>query len=121
MARRKRPENETAEETLQRRLLERVADSATRGEKVAWDRKMDGMVSLLSQLTPIEDKITDAMAKKMPLMDKIAALRAEMVKDCVHSYTNLAIRPDGTVQCKFCMTNFQVLSNGNKKTTNSKT
>jgi hypothetical protein len=39
MARRKKPEGETTEQTKTRRLLESIADNATRGEKVAWDEQ----------------------------------------------------------------------------------
>ena len=112
MARRKKPENETTEQTRARRTLESIADNATRSEKVSWDRKMDNMVTLLSKLKPIEEGILDLMAQKQPIIDDIAALRREMVKDCVHPFTHLVFQQDGTVQCKFCMKNFQVLGNG---------
>ena len=112
MARRKKPENETTDQTNIRRTLETIADNATRGEKVSWDRKMDNMVSLLAKLKPIEDEIIDLLAKKMPIVDDIAALRREMVKDCVHPYTHLQLQQDGTVHCKFCARVFQVVGNG---------
>lgn len=115
MARRKKPENETPEQTKTRRMLEAVSDSATRGEKVSWDRKMDNMVSLLSTLKPIEDQIIDLMTQKMPIIDEITALRREMVRDCVHPYTHLQSQPDGSVQCKFCMKSFQVLDHDANK------
>lgn len=115
MARRKRPADESPDEANARRMLETVSDAATRSEKVSWDRKMDNMVSLLSQIKPIEDRILDAMAEKLPLLDKIDALRAELVKDCVHPYENLVIKPDNTIQCKFCMKNFRVLRRGRQK------
>jgi hypothetical protein len=107
MARRKRPDNETTEQTQTRRMLETVADSATRGEKVAWDRKMDKMVTLLAQLKPLEDQIIDLMAKKMPLIDDVAALRHDMIRECVHPYQMLI--PHGEViKCKFCDRQFSV-------------
>lgn len=102
MARRKKPEFESNDETIVRRQLELISDHATRNEKVSWDRKMDNMVSLLATLRPIEDKITDLVAKKIPIMDDISALRAEMVKECVHPYTHLIHKGD-YVDCKFCM------------------
>lgn len=112
MARRKKPENETPEQARVRRVLESIADNATRSEKVSWDRKMDNMVSLLATLKPVEEAILDLMAKKQPIIDDITALRREMVKECVHPFTHLVFQADGTVQCKFCMKNFQVLNNG---------
>lgn len=107
MARRKKPDNETKQETLTRRQLEIIADHATRNEKVAWDRKMDNMVTLLASLKPIEDQISDLLAQKAPIMDNIANLRSEMVKDCVHPYTHLVHKGD-RIECKFCMTKLSV-------------
>ena len=45
-------------------------------------------------------------------VELFTALRREMVKECVHPFTHLVFQADGTVQCKFCMKNFQVLNNG---------
>ena len=82
MARHKKPDDETVEQAEVRRILETIADNATRGEKVSWDRKMDNMVRLLAKLRPIEDKIVDLLAEKAPLLDEVQALRKEMVKEC---------------------------------------
>lgn len=102
MARRKKPEDETSAEAQRRRLLETISDNATRGEKVSWDRKMDNMVSLIAKLKPIEDQILDLMTAKTPILDEIAALRKDMVKDCVHPYEMLTDLGNGAVRCKFC-------------------
>lgn len=110
MARRKKPDNETQDEAFIRRQLETIADTASRGEKVSWDRKMDNMVSLLARLKPIEDEILDLMSKKTPIMDEIAGLRKEMVRDCVHPYTHLLYRDDDTVSCKFCNKTFAIVT-----------
>jgi len=111
MARRKRPDDETPEETTTRRLLETVADGASRSEKVSWQRKMDNMNALLAKLTPIEERITAALAEKVPIMDAISCLRLDMVHECVHPFDELVLQSDGTIQCKFCMKNFKVLHN----------
>lgn len=110
MARRKKPENETHDEAVVRRQLETIADAASRGEKVSWDRKMDNMVTLLARLKPIEDKILDLMSSKMPIMDEIAALRKEMVRDCVHPYTHLLYQGENTIACKFCNKTFAIVN-----------
>lgn len=102
MARRKKPENETVEEAQRRRLLETVADIATRGEKVSWDRKMDNMVSLIAKLKPIEDQILDLMSTKLPILDEIAALRKDMIRECTHPFTHLVHIGPNQVRCKFC-------------------
>ena len=108
MARRRKPDNESTNQADTRHTLETIADNATRSEKVSWDRKMDNMVSLIAKLKPIEDKILDLMAGKLPIIDEISALRKEMVRDCVHPYTNLLQKGD-VIECKFCARQFRVL------------
>jgi hypothetical protein len=105
MARRKRPEGETTQQTEERRVLEVIADNATRSEKVSWDRKMDNMVSLIAKLRPIEEQILDLMATKTPIIDDISTLRRDMVRDCVHPYQMLAHKGE-IVECKFCARRF---------------
>lgn len=112
MAKRKRPENETLEESTIRQTLETVADNATRSEKVSWDRKMDNMVSLLAKLKPVEEQILDLMAQKTPIMDEITLLRQDMIRECVHPFTHLVHLGDNKATCKFCGKTFSVLANG---------
>lgn len=109
MARRKKPDGETQDQAEVRRILETIADTATRSEKVSWDRKMDNMVSLLAKLRPIEEQILDLLAQKGPLLDDVQILRKEMVKECVHPYTHLTYNDDdGTIVCKFCERKFAI-------------
>lgn len=109
MARRKKPDNESVEQAEVRRILETIADNATRSEKVSWDRKMDNMVRLLARLRPIEEKILDLLAEKGPILDEVQSLRKEMVKECVHPYTHLTFNDhDGTIVCKFCERKFAI-------------
>ncbi len=108
MARRKKPEGETTDQATTRRTLESISNHATRSEKVSWNRMMDNMVGLLTRLKPIEDKIIKLQADKMPLIDEVQALRQRMVRECVHPYEQLVLKPDGTVQCKFCNHTFRV-------------
>lgn len=109
MARRKKPDDETIEQAEVRRILETIADTATRSEKVSWDRKMDNMVRLLARLRPIEEQLLDLMAQKGPLLDEVQGLRKDMVKDCVHPYTHLTYNEnDGTIVCKFCERKFAI-------------
>jgi hypothetical protein len=115
MARRKKPQNETVDQTKVRQTLEKISNAATRSEKVSWDRKMDNMVRLIAQLTPIEQQIVDLMAQKTPILDEINELRADMVTDCVHPYTHLVHKNDeeegDVILCKFCNKRFKVLNN----------
>jgi hypothetical protein len=70
---------------------------------------MDNMVSLIAKLKPIEDQILDLMTAKTPILDDIASLRREMVKDCIHPYTSLVDLGNGTARCKFCNKSFTPL------------
>lgn len=109
MARRKKPENETAEQAELRLLLESIANHKNRSEKTAWKRKLKNMEKLLEELHPIEEKILTIIAdEKQPLLDKIAELRLIMVKECIHPYEHLVKKEDGYVECKFCNTKLKV-------------
>lgn len=101
MARRKTPDNETPEQKEERQLKEAVANNADRSEKVSWNRKMDNMVKLMTQLTPIEEQIIELQSKKMPIFDEIQKLRETMVTECVHPYEYLVVKEDHLL-CKFC-------------------
>lgn len=101
MARRKRPEEESIDETTNRRIREEISNAANRSEKTSWNRKMDNMVKLLAALRPIEDQIIELQAKKIPLFDEIQVLRTQMFKDCIHPFEYLIVNSDYVV-CKFC-------------------
>ncbi len=101
MARRKKPENETERQEQERRIFEQISNHADRSAKTSWNRKMDNMVALLAKLQPIETRILELQAKKMPIFDEVQVLREVMVKECVHPYPQLVLRDDH-VECKFC-------------------
>lgn len=101
MARQRKPDNETTEETRVRQLLEAVANNANRSEKTSWNRKMDNMVKLLAQLRPLEQQVLEIMEKKQPIIDDIMQLRTTMVQECIHPYDHLTFFNDH-VRCKFC-------------------
>lgn len=102
MAKKRKTDNETQEETRIRHILEAVANTASRSEKTSWNRKMDNMVKLLAELRPIEDKFLELMHKKQEIFDRIHVLRQTMVKECVHPYEQLVFK-DSYVECKFCL------------------
>ena len=101
MPKQRKAENETMEEADIRRLLERVSNTANRSDKVSWNRKMDNMVKLVAQLTPIQEQILELEASKTPILDQIAELRTVMVNECIHPYKDLVFK-DNHVYCKFC-------------------
>lgn len=101
MARRKKPDVETFDETTRRRIKEAISNAANRSEKTSWNRKMDNMVKLISTVRPIEEKIVKLEAKKYPIMDEITKLRIIMRDECIHPYEYLELKNDHSV-CKFC-------------------
>lgn len=101
MARQRKPENETTEESHTRQLLETIANNADRSEKTSWNRKMDNMVKLIAKMKPIEENILELSEQKMPIFDDIQELRLIMVKECVHPFDHLTYFEDH-VRCKFC-------------------
>lgn len=113
MTKKKKPENETQDEAQCRQRLEFVSNFSTRSDKTSWNRKLDNMVKLMSQLAPIEDKIIKIMAEeKQPLLDEIQSLRQTMIKECVHPFDHLADQGDGSIVCKFCTRRFSIRNNG---------
>ena len=113
MARKKKPENETEEQKLQRTAFESVANHANRSEKTSWNRKMDNMVKLVAKLSPIEEKIlTIIKEEKMPIMDQVNEIRKQMILECVHPYEYL-VQQDNAIRCKFCEKRIGLI-NGNK-------
>jgi hypothetical protein len=101
MARRKKIENETEEQCQTRRILEYISNLSNRSEKVSWNRKMDNMVKLISDLNPIEQQIIKLMNDKIPIYDNIQQLRNEMTNECIHPYEYLVYNQDHII-CKFC-------------------
>jgi len=114
MARKKKPEGESTEEAKQRRILESVANNADRSEKTSWNRKMKNMVSLLTELRPIEDQIIELTAQKHEVFDRIQVLRNVMVQECVHPFEQLVLK-DTHVECKFCSRRISLPNVNNKK------
>lgn len=114
MPRRKKPENETQEETLIRQELETIANNASRSEKTSWNRKMNNMVSLLAKLKPIEDQILELVKKKEVIFDEIQELRGVMINECIHPFEQLMYKKDH-IECKFCSRKLN-LNDDKKKT-----
>ena len=88
-------------ETVTENQLAAVVRQKTKNEKLAWQRKLKRMEVLIDQLRPLEDEILKIMERKLPIMDDVAALRAEMVKECVHP-RDLLLHKGGWIECKFC-------------------
>ena len=107
MARRKKPENETPEDTRIRRDIEAISNIPNRSDKTAWNRRMDNMVKLLARLKPYEEQIMTLMSEKTVILDEVAELRAIMVQECIHPFEMLIHKGDH-VECKFCMAKLSI-------------
>lgn len=105
MARMRKPENETEEQIKSRRILEQIANHASRPEKTSWQRKRANMEALVKQLRPLEDKILEIFTSMQPIKDDIEILRQDMVHDCIHPF-DLLVYKEGNegffIECKFC-------------------
>jgi mannose-6-phosphate isomerase class I len=101
MARRKKHDNETVDETTERRLKEEISNNANRSEKTSWNRKMDNMVKLLAEIRPIEEQIIELNEKKIPIFDEIQEIRKQMLQDCIHPYEYVLLETNHA-KCKFC-------------------
>lgn len=88
-----------------KKISETLAKKISRSDKLTWFRKLDRMVSLHSQVTPLEEKILNLIAKKQPLVDELAELRNQMLLNCVHPPEYLVVKENNGnryVECKFC-------------------
>lgn len=103
MARRKAPENETAEQAQQRRERETISNVATRSEKVSWERQYGNLQTMLEkELQPIENEILALMVKKNEVFDRMVVLRDELILNCIHPYELVTANEHGDFTCKFC-------------------
>ena len=107
MARQRKPDNETPEQTQIRQILESVANKSNRSEKTSWNRKMDNMITLISKLRPLEDQILEIEQQKLPILDQVQELRQIMVKECIHPFDHL-VYFNNHILCKFCNRNLSV-------------
>lgn len=89
----------TAEQ--QAKHINAVAAHHGKNEKLAWKRKVKKMEGLFTQLRVFEERILAIVKEKEPLMDDVALLRSEMVKECIHPKDHL-VHLNTYLLCKFC-------------------
>lgn len=85
----------------QAKHISAVAAHHGKNEKLAWKRKVKKMDGLFSQLHVFEERILAIVKEKEPLMDDVALLRSEMVKECIHPKDHL-VHMNTHLLCKFC-------------------
>ncbi len=102
MSRRKKPEDETKQQAVERRIKETISNHATRSEKTSWLRLFNNLTTKIDEMRPIEDQILELQNLKAPMIDDVIDLRRRLVQNCIHPYEQLVIIEDSVVKCKFC-------------------
>ena len=60
-------------------MKNQVVELADRSDKTSWNRKLKNITKLIEEVQQLEDDIQKIHEKKVPLLDKIAEYRNEMV------------------------------------------
>lgn len=92
---------ETVTPELAAKHIAAVAAHHGKNEKLAWKRKQKKMGVYIENISVFELKILELIKEKQPILDDIAALRLEMVKECIHPKDNL-VHMGTYLICKFC-------------------
>lgn len=78
-----------------------IAQQSTQLDKTSWNRKYENLQKLIAQVNDFADQIMVIENQKLPYVDEINTLRAQMVQECIHPVEFL-IEKDDIVECKFC-------------------
>lgn len=82
--------------------LNSISSGKNKNERLSWKRKYDKLQEMITnEIKPLEDLILQMLEKKMQALDRLAELRKQMVKECIHPKNNL-IHKENHVECKFC-------------------
>lgn len=82
--------------------LEQIANLSTRSEKTSWNRKLENMVKLMTQVAIIEEKVLQIISnEKQPILDEVNQLRLTMINECIHPLEQLVDKGDYII-CRFC-------------------
>lgn len=85
----------------QERDLKNVANIKDKNEKLSWTRRQKKIEEMVVEMQPIEDQILALTAQRQEVLDKIQALRKQMVKECIHPKNSL-VHKETYIECKFC-------------------
>ncbi len=90
-----------ADKDKQERDLKNVANIKDKNEKLSWTRRQKKIEEMVVEMQPIEDQILALTAQRQEVLDKIQALRKQMVKECIHPKNSL-VHKETYIECKFC-------------------
>lgn len=83
------------------RDIKNVANIKDKNEKLSWTRRQKKVEEMVEEMQPIEDQILALTAQRQEVLEKIQAIRKQMVKECIHPKNSLVHK--GTfIECKFC-------------------
>lgn len=85
----------------QAKHIQAVSSHHGKNAKLAWNRKIKKMSSLIDEVNVLQEKILELTREQQPTLDEIALLRAEMIKECVHPKDHL-VHLNTYLMCKFC-------------------
>lgn len=76
------------------RQLKKIVACKEKKDKIYWARLQEKMDILISQIDLLE-------SKKIPILEEVQTLRAEMLKLCIHPKKMLVVK-ETHILCKFC-------------------
>lgn len=80
------------------KFIRKCADAS---DYATWRRRQKRLEGMIEKLRPLNDKMIEIHAKRIPLLKDIDSLRDEMTSLCVHPRETL--QHEGThIVCKFC-------------------
>lgn len=86
----------------EKEIFTTIVNNPSKNERIAWSRKHVKLKDMIeANIVPIEDQILELEMNKQTYMDEAMALRAVLVKECVHPREFLLTK-DEYVLCKFC-------------------
>lgn len=91
----------TASLDKQERDLKNVANIKDKNEKLSWTRRQKKIEEMVVEMQPIEDQILALTNQRQEVLDKIQALRKQMIKECIHPKNSL-VHKETYIECKFC-------------------
>ncbi len=85
----------------QERDLKNVANIKDKNEKLSWSRRQKRMEEMVAEMQPLDDEFMALIARRQVQLDKIAELRRQMIKECIHPKNSL-VHKTTHIECKFC-------------------
>lgn len=95
------PNESPVDKDRQDRDLKIVANIKDKNEKLAWTRRQKKIEEMVEEMRPLDDELMAIIARRQEYLDKIQALRRQMVKECIHPRNSL-VHKDTFIECKFC-------------------